>query len=342
MVKQQADSERPEALEPTDEYRPAGAPEAPPIPLSEPDLPAVPAAAPTPSENRPSGVRKTSVLGDFRLVARLGEGGMGTVYRARQISRPRDVAVKVLSKELASKASFVQRFRREARLLTRLDHAHIIRCYAVGQSHGYYYLAMELAGGGSVQTWLERLGKLAFGDAIHIALACARALAHAHDLGMVHRDVKPDNLLLSSEGTVKLGDLGLAKAGDESVELTETGIGIGTPLYAPPEQSRDAKHADARSDLYALGGVLYHLLAGQPPFAGDNFLAVLRAKEKGVFTPLRRHRPELPREVEWIMTRLLARLPEQRYPSCHELIEDLQGRQWDNPELSFLARREEE
>jgi serine/threonine-protein kinase len=290
----------------------------------------------------PTAVQKTSVLGDFRLLARLGQGSMGTVYRARQCSLGRDVALKVLAKDLVGRPGFVQRFQREARLMTRLDHLHIIRCYAVGESHGFHYLAMEYAGGGNVQTWLERLGRLDVGDALHIALACARALGYAHEQGMVHRDVKPDNLLLTADGIVKLADLGLAKAGDEGVDLTQTGIGIGTPLYAAPEQARNAKQADARSDLYALGGVLYHLLAGRPPFGGGNFLEVIQAKERGKLVPLRRLRPEVPAVLDETVARLLARQPEQRYQSCEELIEDLHWHRLESAALSFLAAGEEE
>jgi serine/threonine-protein kinase len=266
---------------------------------------------------------------------------MGTVYHARQISEPRDVAVKVLSRKLASQPKFVERFRREARLLTQLDHPHIIRCYAVGEAHGYHYLVMEFAAGGSLRGWLQRKQRLEFGDAMHITVACARALEYAHDQGMVHRDIKPDNLLVTAGGIVKVGDLGLAKGDNENFNLTQSGIGMGTPLYASPEQLRDARHADAPSDMYALGCVLYHLLAGEPPFPAGNPLAVLQAKESGDFIPLHLHRPELPREMEPIMNRLLARAPEELYQSGHELIEDLQWHRWDNPALSFLTQPDE-
>src|SRR5205823_5929985 len=150
---------------------------------------------------------------------------------------------------------------------------------------------------------------------------CARGLQYAHDHHLVHRDIKPDNLLFSTEGVVKVADLGLARA-DDDISLTCTGIAIGTPLYAAPEQCRSARHADARSDQYALGGVLYHLLAGRPPFEAGNFLELIKAKERGTFTPLRRHRPDVPEVIERAVNRLLARLPEQRYPDCNELIDD--------------------
>jgi eukaryotic-like serine/threonine-protein kinase len=298
----------------------------------------IPPVASAPAPGRPP-VRKLSVLGDYRLVAKLGEGGMGAVYKARHISRPQEAALKVLSREKASQPGFVQRFQREGRLMARLVHPHIVRCYALGESHGFHYLAMEFLSGGSLQTWLDRSGKFSLGDALHIVLVCARALKFAHEQSLIHRDVKPDNLLLSAKGVVKLADLGLAKAADEDLDLTKTGIGIGTPLYAPPEQIRGAKNADARSDLYALGCVLYHFLTGRLPFEGSHFLAVIQAKEKGVFPPARRFNPEVSDKVETILIRLLARLPEQRYQSAAELIQDLERLGKARSSLSFLANK---
>jgi serine/threonine-protein kinase len=338
MTRENADRKGSDDPGETDEYTPVDSP-APaarmpaPIPLVDDRS----SQRPGPHKRSEPGVQKTSVLGDFRLLAQLGSGGMGTVYRARQDSLGREVAVKVLAKELASRYGFVERFQREARLLTRLDHLHIIRCYAVGEAHGFHYLAMEYAAGGSVQTWMERIGQMGVGDAMHIALACALALGYAHEQGLVHRDIKPDNLLLTAEGTVKVADLGLAKASDEDVDLTQTGIGIGTPLYASPEQSRNAKQADARCDLYALGGVLYHMLAGMPAFGGGNFLEVIQAKQRGKFTALRHIRPDVPEPADKVIARLLARQPEKRYQSCEELIKDLQWYRLDSPSLSFFA-----
>jgi serine/threonine-protein kinase len=312
----------------TQEY--VAVPEQPPLPVAD-TRPAGP--APTKKVAAP---QKTSVLGDFRLIAKLGEGGMGTVFRARQISKPRDVAVKVLSKQVAGRPGFIERFHREGRLMARLDHPHIIRCFAIGESHGFHYLAMEFAAGGSIQDWLNKLGRFAVADAVHVIVACAKALAHAHALGMIHRDIKPDNMLLTTDGVVKLADLGLAKEEDDALDLTRTGIGIGTPIYAAPEQSRDAKRVDGRSDLYALGCVLYHLLAGRPPFEANNLLDLILAKEKGTFTPIRRHVPDAPAVLDRILTRLLAYQPERRYPDCGELIDDLAWQNLHGHRLGFL------
>jgi serine/threonine-protein kinase len=293
--------------------------------------PAQPAAS-----AKPSGPQKISVLGDFRLLAKLGAGGMGTVYKAWQLSKSRHVALKVLSKELASHPGFIERFQREGQLMARLDHPHLIHYIALGASNGFYYLAMEFAAGGSIKTWLDKFGRFEVGDALHVALACAKALAYAHGLGLVHRDVKPDNLLLTADGTVKLADLGLAKTADDTQGLTRTGIAIGTPLYAAPEQITDAKKADYRCDLYAVGCVLYQLLTGKLPFAGDNFVELIKAKKEGSYTPVRRHVPDAPDTLDRILLRLLARLPELRYSGCDVLIDDLTCLGLDSLRLSFL------
>jgi serine/threonine-protein kinase len=282
-------------------------------------------------------LQKTGSLGDYRLIKKLGAGGMGTVYLAQQASLERTVALKVLSKELAAKPAFVQRFQREARLMARLDHPNILRCLDVGAFAGHHYLAMEYVDGGSLQDWLKKLTKFELGDALHVTLACARALQHAHDLNMIHRDVKPDNLLLTGKGVVKLADLGLAKASDDDLSLTRTGTGAGTPLYMAPEQARDAKNVDHRSDIYAIGCMLYCFLTGKLPFAGETLLEVIEAKTKGKFTPARRLNGEIPPRLDLILDKTLAPNPNHRYQSCGELVADLEALELANDHLSFLG-----
>jgi serine/threonine-protein kinase len=282
-------------------------------------------------------LQKTGALGDYKLLKKLGQGGMGTVYLAQQVSLDRTVALKVLSKDLAAKQAFVQRFQREARLMARLDHPNILRCHDVGAIAGHHYLAMEFVDGGSLQDWLKKLGKFELGDALHVTLACTRALQHAHDLNMVHRDIKPDNLLLTSKGVVKLADLGLAKASDDDLSLTKTGTGAGTPLYMAPEQARDAKNVDHRTDIYAVGCMLYCFLTGQLPFTGETLLEVIDAKTKGKFTPARRLNADIPPRLDLIIDKMLAASPVHRYQSCTELIADLEGLELANVHLSFLG-----
>lgn len=283
---------------------------------------------------------KMATFGDYKLISKLGEGGMGVVYKAHQISLDRDVAIKVLSKALASNATYVERFYREARAMARLDHPNIIRSYEVGQKQGLHYLVAEYIDGGSVQGWLKKLGTFAIGDALHIILACARALEHAHDLKMIHRDVKPDNILLTRKGVVKLADLGLAKATDEDVSLTTTGQGAGTPLYMAPEQARDAKHVDHRTDIYALGIMLYHFLTGAPPFSGNTLLELIEAKEKAKFPPARKTNDEVPERLDLMIDKMIAKNPDHRYQTCAELIQDLEGLELAYEQLSFLHEGE--
>jgi serine/threonine protein kinase len=288
----------------------------------------------------PAGARKavTMLDGDYKLLKKLGKGGMGTVYKAHQISLDRIVAVKVLAKELASKDAYVRRFQREARMMIKLDHANILRCFGVGKDKetGCHYLSMELVEGGSVESWRKKLGRFSIGDALHIILKSAAGLQHAHNKNMIHRDIKPENILLTGEGVVKVADLGLAKDTQENLSLTRTGGGAGTPLYMAPEQARDFKHVDIRVDIYALGVMLYVFLTGLPPFRSDNLVDLVSAKEKGNFDPMRRHNDEVPSKLDLIVDKMIAKDPNSRYASCQDLINDLEPLGLANEQLSFI------
>jgi serine/threonine-protein kinase len=291
------------------------------------------------SESGPPSAGKTPreiVIAGSRLLRQLGSGGMGVVYRALHLASNRELALKLLSKHRASNPDFVNRFHREARLMTGLTHRHIIRCYGAGTSRGWHFLAMEYAGGGNLKTWLDRLGRLPIGDAVHIALCCSDGLAYAHKRNLVHRDIKPENILLTTGGLTKVADLGLAKAVDD-VSMTQTGMGIGTPAYVSPEQAHDAKHVDARSDIYSLGCMFYHLLAGRPPFTGSSVIEVLLAKKEGKFPPIRSFVPTAPLALEAILVRMLAWNADHRYPNCAAVFMDLKKLKLTNSSLSFLA-----
>jgi serine/threonine protein kinase len=313
---------------------PAGSEPAATVP---PPSAAKPASAPTTGSGSSASLPSSPVLGEYRLLKKLGAGGMGTVYLARQERLDRQVALKVLSRDLAAKPAFVQRFLREARVMARLDHPNILHCYDVGEARGLHFLAMEYADGGSVESWLKKLGRFSLADALHITLACARALQHAHELNLVHRDIKPDNLLLTAKGVVKLADLGLAKAQDDDLSLTRTGTGAGTPLYMAPEQARDVKHVDGRSDIYSLGCMLYRFLAGEMPFTGNTLVEVIEAKSKGKFTPLRQKNAEAPPRLELIVDKMLAANPAHRYQSCAEVVKDLEELGLAGDRLSFFG-----
>ena len=281
--------------------------------------------------------KKATVFGDFKLRKKLGEGGMGTVYLGHQASLDRPCAVKVLSKEFAAKPGFVERFIREARAMAKINHPNVVDCYAVGEDKGFNYVAMELIDGQSMQDWVDQLGKLSVADAISVTLVCADALHYAHELSMIHRDVKPDNILVTKSGLVKVSDMGLAKAVDEDdMGLTQSGTGLGTPHYMAPDQARNAKHVDRRVDIYALGCTLYHFLTGKTPFSGNSMVELIVNKEKGKFTSARRENSDVPERLDLIIDKAMAAKPEHRYQTFVELIHDLEALGLAGDELSFI------
>ena len=279
-------------------------------------------------------------LGDFELKKKLGKGGMGEVYLARQISLDRMVALKTLSKELAKKGDFVARFEREAKSMAKIDHPNVVKIYAVDSCKGIHFAAIEFIDGQSVQKWLDHLGKFSIPDSVHLTLICAEALKHAHAQNMVHRDIKPDNILITKKGIVKVADFGLAKVMDEDVSMTQSGTGLGTPLYMAPEQARNAKHVDARSDIYALGATLYHLITGQLPFGGNTSLELIMAKEKGTYPHARSVRIEIPERLDLIIDKMMARDPNHRYKTCEEVAKDLSALGLHGETLSFIEGAE--
>ncbi|MCA9033933.1 MAG: serine/threonine protein kinase [Planctomycetaceae bacterium] len=294
------------------------------------------------SENSNDGSppKRTQRLGDFELKRKLGKGGMGEVFLARQTSLDRLVALKTLSKELAKREDFVQRFQREAKSMAKLDHPNIVKVYAVDTFKGLHFAAIEYIDGKSAQDWLDQLEKLEISDATHIALICAEGLRHAHELNMVHRDIKPDNILITSKGIVKVADFGLAKAMDEDVSMTQSGTGLGTPLYMAPEQARNAKHVDQRSDIYALGATLYHLLTGRLPYCGTSTLELIMAKERGIYPSAKSLRPDIPEKLDLIIDKMMAKDPAHRYKNCELLIRDLSALGLHSSVLSFIEGAE--
>lgn len=280
--------------------------------------------------------KKVSQLGDFKLQKKLGQGGMGVVYLARQISLDRTVALKTLSKELSKRDDFVKRFIREARSMAKLDHPNVVKVYAVDSHRGVHFAAIEYIDGKSAQDWLDHLGRFSVGDAINIILAAATGLKAAHDQGMVHRDIKPDNILITKTGVSKVADFGLAKAQDEDNSMTQSGAGLGTPLYMAPEQARSAKHVDHRTDIYALGATLYHMVTGELPFNADSALELILAKENGKFTPAKVHNTEVPDRLNLMIDKMLAKDAEHRYKDCAAIIQDLASLKIANAALSFI------
>jgi eukaryotic-like serine/threonine-protein kinase len=279
-----------------------------------------------PQERAASASPPLRSLGDYRLLRRLGQGGMGSVYLAYDKERRDHVALKVLSDQLASSADYVERFYREAQSGTHLNHPHIVRCIRAGrdQATGKHYLVLEYVDGPNAHALIDRLGRLSVGDAVHVILDVARALEHAHSHNVVHRDIKPDNILITRSGVAKLADLGLAKRTDEESHLTALRQGFGSLFYIPCEQAFNAKHADARSDIYALGATLYHLLTGEVPFTGKSHMEIAEKKIQGRFTAASALNSSVPPVLDRILLKMMALNPDDRYQLVSEVIVDLE------------------
>lgn len=278
------------------------------------------------------------VLGDFELQRKLGQGGMAEVFLARQVSLDRPVALKLLSKEMAKKPGFVERFIREARSMAKLDHPNAVKAYAVDCAHDRHFVAIEFVDGQSMQSWMDQLGKLSIGDAIHIVLRCADALRAAHGLNIIHRDIKPDNILVTRKGITKVSDFGLAKVvDDEDHSMTQIGTTLGTPSYMAPEQARDAKNVDNRSDIYSLGVTLYYFVTGKLPFVGDTIVKLMQAKDAGTYVSARKLNHEVSDKLDLIIGKMFDKEKKYRYATCEELIKDLKGLGRENPALSFIV-----
>jgi eukaryotic-like serine/threonine-protein kinase len=259
----------------------------------------------------------------YTIERELGGGGMSRVFAATETSLGRHVVVKILPPELAEGVS-VERFKREIQLAAQLRHPHIVPVLAAGVSGGLPYYTMPLEDGHSLRTRLAKSGPLPITETIGILRDVAKALAYAHERGVVHRDIKPDNILITRAGVAKLADLGLAKRTDETSHLTSMRQGFGTSHYMPYEQAFNARSADNRSDIYALGATLYHLAAGTPPFSGEQHMEIVEKKKQGDFPSIRSLVPETPAALDAIVSRMLARRPGDRYQSASALIVDLE------------------
>jgi len=215
-------------------------------------------------------------LGEFEILEALGQGGMGAVYKARQISLKRLVALKTLQPAMANDEAYIARFQQEAIAAASLSHPNLVQVYSAGQSEGLHWFSMEYVEGESARTRLQDAGRISPQEAITIAICVATALQYGwRKASLIHRDIKPDNIFLARSGEVKLGDLGLAKSAAENQGLTSTGHSLGTLYYISPEQARDSKTVDFRADIYSLGCTLFEMVAGRPPFHGSNAAAIL-------------------------------------------------------------------
>ncbi len=263
----------------------------------------------------------------YDLEREIGRGGMGIVYRARDPRLKRGVAVKLLPPDLAFRPDIRSRFLREAETAARLSHPNIVPIYTVDEREGLVYFVMALVEGESVGDRLKRVGRMPIADVRRILREVAEALAYAHANGVVHRDVKPDNILLdANSGRAMVTDFGIARAAsDGEARLTATGAAIGTPAYMSPEQCSGDREIDGRSDLYSLGAVAYDMITGAPPFAGGNTPSIMMKQVMERPAPLHEARPDVPNDLEQIVMRMLEKDPANRFLNGAALVAALDG-----------------
>ncbi len=259
--------------------------------------------------------------GRYRIVRKLGAGGMANVYLAEDQELGRRVAIKILNERHANDEQFVARFRQEAKNAAALSHPNIVSIYDRGEAEGTYYIAMEFLDGRSLKELIVGRGPAPTAVAVEYARQILSALRFAHRHGIVHRDIKPHNVLVDGEGRVKVTDFGIARAG--ASQMTEAGSIVGTAQYLSPEQARGAS-VDQRSDLYSLGVVLYELLTGEAPFEGDTPVEIAMKHLSQVPAPPSALRPELPPELDMVVMRALAKEPDDRYQNAEEMEADLE------------------
>jgi serine/threonine-protein kinase len=258
----------------------------------------------------------------YELEELVGTGGMSSVYRAHDKLLERDVALKVMHDQFKADGDYVERFRREARAVAQLSHPSIVTVIDRGEQDGRQFIVFEYVDGENLKSLVERNGPLPEREAVELALQIARALGFAHENGLVHRDVKPQNVLLNGDGAAKVTDFGIARSLDVQGGLTQTGTVMGTSDYIAPEQAR-GQRVDAQSDVYSLGAVLYELLTGEVPFPGDNFVAVAMRHINEPPPSVRERRPDVSPRLDAAIRRAMAKEPRDRFRSMGELCGEL-------------------
>lgn len=264
-----------------------------------------------------------STLGDFQVERLLGRGGMGEVYLATQLSLNRPVALKVLRGDVMVKPGYRERFESEALAVAKLNHPNIVHVYAMAQVDRVHFIAMEYVEGTNLRDYVVKRGALDLPQALSIMKQAAQAIGAAGEAGIVHRDVKPENILMTRRGRVKVADFGLCRQmDDEGPQITQVGVTMGTPAYMSPEQAQGWP-LDHRSDLYSLGATCYFMLAGVPPFRADSAVAVALKHVRELPSSLAILRPDLPLDVDRLVMKLLAKDPADRFQSAAELLAEL-------------------
>ena len=276
--------------------------------------------------NEDSGGRPAQQIPGYQILNKCGAGAMAVVYRAKQLSLDRTVAIKVLPRRMSKNAEFVERFYREGRAAAQLNHANIVQAIDVGEANGYHYFVMEYVEGCTVYDELAEGKVFSEAEAVEIITQIARALQHAHERGFIHRDVKPKNIMLTKQRVAKLADMGLAReATDVQAAMAEAGRAYGTPYYIAPEQIRGEVDIDHRADLYSLGATFYHMVTGRVPFEGPTPSAVMHKHLKEPLTPPDHLNTALTSGCGAMIEMLMAKNRDDRYASAQELLVDLEA-----------------
>lgn len=262
----------------------------------------------------------------YQMLSKLGAGAMATVYKAKQLSLDRMVAIKVLPRASSEDPKFVKRFYDEGRAAAKLNHPNIVGALDVGQAGEYHYFVMEYVQGRTVYEDIVKKGRYSEQEVLEIGVQIARALKHAHEAGFIHRDVKPKNIMITPEGVAKLADMGLARAAtDREAAESEQGKAYGTPYYISPEQIRGQMDVDFRADIYSLGATLYHMVTGQVPFEGPNPSAVMHRHLKSELTPPDQINTDLSAGFGEIIEVCMAKKRDKRYATTADLLSDLEA-----------------
>lgn len=277
----------------------------------------------------------------YELEELVGEGGMSSVYRAHDTVLERSVAIKILHEHYSSDPEYVERFRREARAIARLAHPNVVTVIDRGEWDGRQFIVFEHVAGENLKAVITREGPLPVGRALVLAEQIARALAYAHELGIVHRDVKPHNVLLDAGGTAKVTDFGIARALDAEEGLTQTGTVLGTGYYLSPEQA-NGERGDERSDQYSLGVVTYELLTGEVPYSGGSLMAIAMRHVNDPVPSVRDRRPDVPPRLDAIVARAMAKSPEDRFPSMPAMVAALESSLSELPEAESVRDQQED
>ncbi len=268
-------------------------------------------------------IRGQKIDGRYQIIRTIGEGGMANVYLAYDTILEREVAVKVLRGDLANDEKFVKRFQREAKAASSLNHPNIVEMYDVGEDDGNYFIVMEYVNGKTLKSLIKKRGALSLSETIDIMLQLTSGIACAHDSYIIHRDIKPQNVMILEDGRVKITDFGIAVALN-STELTQTNSVMGSVHYLPPEQA-NGSGATVKSDIYSLGILMYELLTGKLPFKGDNAVEIAIKQMKDKLPSIIAQNPNVPQSVENVVLRACAKNPENRYESVREMHEDLKN-----------------